>query len=415
IGSPQTECNMPCTGDASATCGGGFRLSVYTVPVVAKRTVRPENSSQLQEADVSSRSRTLLRRFMRKPIPPLPQLHIFHKDHPRMHRRCFCGNELGGTASLSTPGSGLAIPQTECNMPCAGDAGTIRGGGSRLSLYTVPALARRGDGSTLRRSLERRTFPNPTSNVGPISTTPTATANPTPSATCYVDSCDKPSLPFLGSKKATQTVSGCIAECGAPGDECFCGNDLGSTAALNVPGSGLAIPQTECNMSSFGICGGGFRLSVYTVPASTIKKRTARSNVRCSLEKRTCPGAPAPSPKSPLQTVPRCIAECAATNYKLAGLSWPNECFWGNELAGTAALTTPGSGLALPRTESNMPCAGDGGIICGGGFRLRLYTVPAQARRNYRPNFRRSLQKRTCPSSTSTLIGNPTVSGTWRR
>jgi hypothetical protein len=161
-------------------------------------------------------------------------------------------------------------------MPCAGDgsstcfppfvvrlafnlasAGTIRGGGSRLSLYTVPALARRGDGSTLRRGLERRRFPNPTSNVGPISTTPTATANPTPSATCYVDSCDKPSLPFLGSKKATQTVSGCIAECGAAGfelaglswgHECFCGNDLGSTAALNVPGSGLAIPQTECNM-----------------------------------------------------------------------------------------------------------------------------------------------------------------------
>jgi hypothetical protein len=108
-------------------------------------------------------------------------------------------------------------------MPCAGDgsstcfppfvvrlafnlasAGTIRCGGSRLSLYMVPALARRGDGSTLRRGLERRTFPNPTSNVGPISTTPTATANPTPSATCYVDSCDKPSLPFLGSKKATQ-------------------------------------------------------------------------------------------------------------------------------------------------------------------------------------------------------------------
>ncbi|KAJ7888943.1 hypothetical protein B0H14DRAFT_2288805, partial [Mycena olivaceomarginata] len=173
------------------------------------------------------------------------------------------------------------------------------------------------------------------------------------SATCYVDSCDKPSLPFLGSTKATQTVSGCIAECGAAGfelaglswgDECFYGNDLDSTAALNVPGSGLAIPQTECNMPSFGICGGGFRLSVYTVPASTIKKRTARSNVRCSLEKRTCPGAPAPcsvdswdnpalpflSSKSPLQTVPRCIAECAAANYKLAGLSWANECFCGN-------------------------------------------------------------------------------------
>jgi hypothetical protein len=165
-------------------------------------------------------------------------------------------------------------------MPCAGDgssacfprfvvkltfnlvsAGTMCGGGFRLSLYPVPALARRSDGSTLRRSLERRTCPKPTSTAGPISTTPTATASPAASATCYVDSCDKPSLPFLSSKKATQTVSGCIAECGAAGfklaglswgEECFCGNDLGGTAASNVPGSGLAIPQTECNIPCTG-------------------------------------------------------------------------------------------------------------------------------------------------------------------
>ncbi|KAJ7806258.1 hypothetical protein B0H14DRAFT_2610593 [Mycena olivaceomarginata] len=261
---------------------------------------------------------------------------------------CFCGNELGGTASLSPPGSGLAIPQTECNMPCAGDgsstcfppfvvrltfnlgsAGTIRGGGSRLSLYTVPALARRGDGVTLRRGLERRTFPNPTSNIGPISTTPTATANPTPSATCYVDSCDKPSLPFLGSTKATQTVSGCIAECGAAGfelaglswgDECFCRNDLGSTARLEPWKNELALALPRL------------------VP----------------LIHGTIPPSPSSAPNLPC----RPSAECAAANYKLAGLSWANECFCGNELAGTAALTTPGSGLALPQTESNMPCAG---------------------------------------------------------
>jgi hypothetical protein len=76
-----------------------------------------------------------------------------------------------------------------------------------------------------------------------------------------VDSCDKPSLPFLASKTPSQTVPGCIAECGAAGfklaglswgNECFCGNVLGGTAASNVPGSGLAIPQTECNMPCTG-------------------------------------------------------------------------------------------------------------------------------------------------------------------
>jgi hypothetical protein len=91
--------------------------------------------------------------------------------------------------------------------------------------------------------------------------TATNTSDPIAAATCYVDSCDKPSLPFLSSKKDTQTVPGCIAECGAAnfklaalsfGNECFCGNELGGTASLNVPGSGLALPQTECNMPCTG-------------------------------------------------------------------------------------------------------------------------------------------------------------------
>ncbi|KAJ7050010.1 hypothetical protein C8F01DRAFT_1068250, partial [Mycena amicta] len=369
---PQTECNLPCTGDASTTCGGGFRLSVYTVPAVARRTVprdiRPSPSLEKRTCPgtpapcyvdscdnpslpfLSSKSST-------QTIPGcIAECGAANYSLAGLSwaDECFCGNELGGTAASER----LAIPQTECNLPCAGDAGTICGGGFRLSLYPVPALAK---------------------------------PSPAPSATCYVDSCDKPSLPFLSSKTANQTVSGCITQCGAAGfkvaglswgDECFCGNDLGGTAALNVPGSGVAIPQTECNLPCTGdassICGGGFRLSVYDVPASSIKKRTALSNIRPSLEKRTCPGAPAPcyvdscdnpslpflSSKSPLQTVPRCIAECAAANFKLAGLSWADECFCGNELGGTAALNVPGSGLAIPQTECNLPCAGDGSSTC---------------------------------------------------
>ncbi|KAJ7704173.1 hypothetical protein B0H16DRAFT_1747748 [Mycena metata] len=467
---PQTECNMPCTGDASTTCGGGFRLSVYTVPTVARRTVGRDIRPSLEKRTCPGATAPCYVDSCDNPSLPFLSSTSSNQTIPgciaecgaanyklaglSWANECFCGNELGGTASLSTPGSGLAIPQTECNLPCAGDAGTICGGGFRLSLYPVPALARRSDGSTLRRSLERRTCPKTTSTVAPTSTiaptsttaTTTATASPAPSATCYVDSCDKPSLPFLSSKKATQTVSGCIAECGAAGfkvaglswgDECFCGNELGGTASLNVPGSGLALPQTECNLPCTGdassICGGGFRLSVYDVPASAVQAQSARSNVRRSLEKRTCPGAPAAcyvdscdnpslpflSSKKATQTVPSCIAECAAAGYKLAGLSWGDECFCGNELGGTASLNVPGSGLALPQTECNLPCAGNG--LCPSSLPaysvliLRFPEIGAAARRSYRPNFRRSLHKRTCPSSSSTLIGKPTASAAWRR
>ncbi|KAJ6568650.1 hypothetical protein B0H19DRAFT_1349205 [Mycena capillaripes] len=220
----------------------------------------------------------------------------------------------------------------------------------------------------------------------------TATATnpsaPIAAATCYVDSCDKPSLPFLASKTTSQTVRAALRNVVLP-----VSNLLGCHGATNASAemsSAAPPPQTSPAQAwlfskpnatclaratvTSSICGGGFRLSVYTLPTSTIKKRTARSNV-----------SPGPT-------------NVSAEMNSLAPL-----------------LTTPGSGLALPQTECNMPCAGDGGTICGGGFRLSLYTVPAHARRNYRPNFRHSLQKRTCPSSTGTLIGKPTASAAWRR
>lgn len=45
---------------------------------------------------------------------------------------CFCGNAFAGAST----GGGSVPPESECNMPCAGDSSQICGAGNRLSVYT---------------------------------------------------------------------------------------------------------------------------------------------------------------------------------------------------------------------------------------------------------------------------------------
>lgn len=44
---------------------------------------------------------------------------------------CYCGNSFVGQSS----GGGTVAPESECNMPCAGDSSQICGAGWRLSAY----------------------------------------------------------------------------------------------------------------------------------------------------------------------------------------------------------------------------------------------------------------------------------------
>lgn len=65
------------------------------------------------------------------------------------------------------------------------------------------------------------------------------------------------------------------------------------------------------------------------------------------------------------QTVELCVAACATTPYKYAGLEYAREC-WCADTFGT------GSTL-VPDTDCSMSCAGDAYEYCGGGNRLTVY------------------------------------------
>jgi hypothetical protein len=141
--------------------------------------------------------------------------------------QCYCGN------SLST-----LEPDTDCSMPCAGDAAVMCGASWRLSVYSVNGTATTStsgtSSSTTTTSLSSTSTTNvsstPTASTTSISTsavssskTSSPSAIPTSSNTaglsyqgCYVDSADSRTLGFfLGANGNTMTPDLCSSLCTA--------------------------------------------------------------------------------------------------------------------------------------------------------------------------------------------------------
>ena len=71
----------------------------------------------------------------------------------------------------------------------------------------------------------------------------------------------------------------------------------------------------------------------------------------------------------PKMTPTLCIDSCSAQGYILAGVQNGGECHCGN--------TDPQISKFAPEKECNKACAGDGNLICGGSWRLSVFSTGA--------------------------------------
>jgi hypothetical protein len=65
-----------------------------------------------------------------------------------------------------------------------------------------------------------------------------------------------------------------------------------------------------------------------------------------------------------------CAALCSARGYPLAAVEYGYECF-------CAAAYAAGPPTPASVNDCNMPCAGDASQMCGGSFRVSVFTGPA--------------------------------------
>jgi hypothetical protein len=158
--------------------------------------------------------------------------------------------------------------------------------------------------------------------------------------------------------------------------ECYCGNTLDAT-------SSEAASVDECAMTCSGnplqYCGGPNRIELYvdesvTVPGGGDDKPTQPETVeggwswyKCMTEADGARALGAEAWAADTMTLEGCALFCEG--YEYFGTEYGRECYCGNGFA-EGSVEAPGS-------ECSMPCAGDGGELCGNGNRLSVYSKTA--------------------------------------
>ncbi|VDB83101.1 unnamed protein product [Peniophora sp. CBMAI 1063] len=376
-----TDCNTPCTGNASETCGAGGRLSVYwsgeqppPAPVTAP-SVGLWVSLGCYNDSTASRSLSVVPAITggssNNSIQSCTAACFalgYHLAGAEFADECYCDTELRNGAT--------STPLTDCSMTCSGNSSEFCGGPSRLNVYNytganLPPIKPVGGGG----------------DGGGASTPlfPVTTGLPTGWAynACWVDNAHGRILPTEFPDNATLTVEGCVESCVSQNytvagmefsTQCFCGQELINGAVVGTESS----CSNACGGNSTEACGGPDRMSIYTssknltaLPVPVTQNTSLPGQfkyVGCLAE----PGAQRVFPYQIINTnnnsATACLTQCAAFGYPAAGMEFGDECWCGD-----VADIAQNGGTMAPETDCNAPCSGDPIHLCGGSQRLSLY------------------------------------------
>ncbi|KAH7362816.1 peptidase S8/S53 domain-containing protein [Plectosphaerella cucumerina] len=156
--------------------------------------------------------------------------------------------------------------------------------------------------------------------------------------------------PIIGSTAQTllETIRSCPNQCGSiaigGGDNC---------------GFGVLIANDATSMPCF-------IKAVDVMPSGTSPTVKPTSgpfiSIGCYTDRWDARTLTAGSANEPGMTVDRCMQ--LAQGYRYAGVEYSTECFWGNEVTGSASMATG---------QCDMPCDGQPFELCGGGNLINVY------------------------------------------
>ncbi|KUJ21127.1 WSC-domain-containing protein [Mollisia scopiformis] len=137
----ESQCNVPCTGNASETCGANNRLNIYqdpTFPVVNDSIISDYQSIGCYAEGTNGRVLNWRQDQLSTTNMTTQECLYACKDNGypiaglEFGQECYCGVVLGnGTTPLSS---------TSCNMPCTGDSTETCGGSNALNVYVATDL-----------------------------------------------------------------------------------------------------------------------------------------------------------------------------------------------------------------------------------------------------------------------------------
>ncbi|XP_071162401.1 uncharacterized protein [Mytilus edulis] len=306
---------------------------------------------------------------------------------------CFCGDVLRKNKKRK---------EGDCKTPCSGNKQQICGGPWRISIYTAQTSKCRnkchkkakcrkgkcvckgnyqGDGVKSCKKVKQSAY------IG-----------------CYQDH-SKRILPKDVLTDKSMTVQKCRQFCRKKGfkyagvengNECFCGDVLRKNKKKREGDC-----KTPCSGNKQQICGGPWRISIYTAQISKCRNK-CHKKAKCRKGKCVCKGnyqgdgvksckkvkqsayigcyqdhSKRILPKDVLtdksMTVQKCRQFCRKKRFKYAGVENGNECFCGDVLR---------KNKKRKEGDCKTPCSGNKQQICGGPWRISIYTAQISKCRN---------------------------------
>ncbi|PPQ83225.1 LOW QUALITY PROTEIN: GH-71 [Psilocybe cyanescens] len=234
-----SDCNTPCVGNPTDTCGGVWRINIYkaggssstsTTPTSTATSTTPTStptgwSTLGCVAEGTSGSRRALTAASFTQSNMTPQLcqglcSGYQYAGVEAGSECYCGNSLTNNGA-----SGNVIDNGSCQWSCSGDSSQKCGGSWTLNVYTKST------------------------------TTPPSTGAWSP-AGCFVDADSRMLRGSFVSLPGSLTVESCTNVCNGAGytmaaleygQECYCGSQL-----YKDGGAGVSVDAGQCNMACSG-------------------------------------------------------------------------------------------------------------------------------------------------------------------
>lgn len=247
------------------------------------------------------------------------------------------------------------MPESDCNMPCAGDSSQMCGAGYRLSMYHFNGT---DDASTTATGTATATATGVSTAITTgVNATQTETASMTLSAN---GTAVQTGTTTLTSANGTAFETGTATMTSANGTAIQTGTATGTnTMTFNngtaietgtATATGTLAPNatqtaTPGEKEWFSI---GCAIDVYT----DVKDRILKGEYfwyQTDL------------------TIDKCIDMCENGGYTYAGVEWGQECYCGNKLDSTVKF--------VDDSECAMPCMGDASEMCGDDFRMGIFQL----------------------------------------
>ncbi|KAF1987032.1 WSC-domain-containing protein [Aulographum hederae CBS 113979] len=236
---PEAECNFACNGNANEICGGQERLSIYQDPTFpdADNIVESDAYASLgcYTEGTSGRALEYSQYDFLDGTVMTTELCLDTcgaKGYPyagtEFGGECYCGVVLGN-------GTVPAADQTQCNMPCNGNADEVCGGPSLLNLYVAKNL----------ESAEPCAPPPVSSVVVPSSSIAPPSSVASSTFSTATTSCSIPSNSYTAPPAPSTTPSSTITPTPAPTSSCLCATPSAWAGSKAV--AGYQMPCVGCN------------------------------------------------------------------------------------------------------------------------------------------------------------------------